>query len=160
MEFVRVPQRHQIPTISSSLNGEIANWPPSLEQERTEIGLEGTLSNLVESLDKRDLEALIVGGTYGGRFRLAPRLHTPQAGSSSSSRHSEDGGRSYQDPMATTVTARDFIAQTSDLRRIPSMGLSPLPIVQILDEEAPMVPADLIALDSPFMSEPPPSMLL
>ncbi|KAI0748602.1 ARM repeat-containing protein [Daedaleopsis nitida] len=85
--------------------------------------------------------------------------------SSSSSRHSEDGGsaprRSYQDPMAMTVTAGDLTlaAQTSDLRSIPSMGLSPLPIVQILDEEPSMVPADLIALDSPFMSEPaPPSI--
>ncbi|KAI0723998.1 ARM repeat-containing protein [Cerioporus squamosus] len=86
--------------------------------------------------------------------------------SSSSSRHSDDGGsrsRSYQDAMSMTVTAGDLTiaAQTSDLRSIPSSsprqtGLSPLPIVQILDEEpsiqAPA--ADLIALDSPFMSEP------
>ena len=36
-----------------------------------------------------------------------------------------------------------------------SAGLSPLPIVQVLDEEPSMsAAADLISLDSPFMSEP------
>ncbi|RPD66372.1 ARM repeat-containing protein [Lentinus tigrinus ALCF2SS1-7] len=83
--------------------------------------------------------------------------------SSGSSRHSDDGGsrRSFQDPMSMTVTPGDLTiaAQTSDLSSIPTSsprqtGLSPLPIVQILDEEPPMPAADLIALDSPFMSEP------
>ncbi|RDX56517.1 ARM repeat-containing protein [Lentinus brumalis] len=84
--------------------------------------------------------------------------------SSSSSRHSDEGGprsRSYQESMSMTVTAGDLTiaAQTSDLRSIPSSsprqtGLSPLPIVQILDEEPSAPAADLIALDSPFISEP------
>ncbi|KAI0707595.1 ARM repeat-containing protein [Earliella scabrosa] len=92
--------------------------------------------------------------------RPTPRLRRMSSGSS---RHSDDGGsrtRSYQD-LSATVTAGDLtlVAQTSDLRSIPSSsprqtGLSPLPIVQILDEEPSMAPADLIALDSPFMSEP------
>ncbi|KAL1944674.1 hypothetical protein VTO73DRAFT_3104 [Trametes versicolor] len=85
--------------------------------------------------------------------------------SSSSSRHSDDGsvrsgghGRAYEDPLAMTVTAGDLTlaAQTSDLRSIssgsPRSHLSPLPIVQILDEEASSV--DLLGLDSPFMAEP------
>ncbi|KAI0672983.1 ARM repeat-containing protein [Trametes maxima] len=89
--------------------------------------------------------------------------------SSSSSRHSDDGsarsvrhGRAYEDLMATTVTAGDLTlaAQTSDLRSIssgsPRSHLSPLPIVQILDEEPPA--NDLIALDSPFVSEPAPTI--
>ncbi|KAI0819517.1 ARM repeat-containing protein [Trametes gibbosa] len=90
--------------------------------------------------------------------------------SSGSSRHSDDGsvrsgsyGRAYEDPLAMTVTAGDLTlaAQTSDLRSISSQGsprshLSPLPVVQILDEDA--LPADLIALDSPFITEPSPSI--
>ncbi|KAJ8474319.1 hypothetical protein ONZ51_g7305 [Trametes cubensis] len=89
--------------------------------------------------------------------------------SSGSSRHSDDGstrsfshGRAYEDPMTLTVTAGDLTlaAQTSDLRSIssgsPRANLSPLPVVQILDEESST--ADLIALDSPFMSEPAPSI--
>ncbi|KAH9901574.1 ARM repeat-containing protein [Cubamyces lactineus] len=88
--------------------------------------------------------------------------------SSGSSRHSDDGstrsfshGRAYEDPIALTVTAGDLTlaAQTSDLRSIssgsPRAKLSPLPVVQILDEES---SAYLIALDSPFMSEPAPSI--
>nr|VWO98042.1 60 kDa chaperonin (GroEL protein) (Protein Cpn60) [Ganoderma boninense] len=90
--------------------------------------------------------------------------------SSTSSRHSDDTGSHvgslFRDPMLMTVTPGDLslVAQTSDLRSIPSSPpkqtrLSPLPVVQILDEETPpvgigSVSADLIALDSPFMSEP------
>ncbi|CDO72932.1 hypothetical protein BN946_scf185002.g117 [Trametes cinnabarina] len=61
--------------------------------------------------------------------------------------------------MAMTLTPGDLTiaAQTSDLRSIssgsPPANLSPLPVVQILDEDASA--PDLIALDSPFMSEPP-----
>ncbi|TBU35735.1 ARM repeat-containing protein [Dichomitus squalens] len=101
--------------------------------------------------------------------RLTPKLRRK---SSSSSRHSDDGsshgglGRSsYQDPMTMTITPGDLslAAQTSDLRSIPSSSprmsrMSPLPVVQILDEEPPTGTgsgaADLIALDSPFISEP------
>ncbi|KAI0636737.1 ARM repeat-containing protein [Trametes polyzona] len=100
--------------------------------------------------------------------RPTPRLRRV---SSSSSRHSDDGsvrsgagqGRTaYEDPLALTVTAGDLTlaAQTADLRSIssgsPRSRLSPLPVVQILDEEAPA--PDLIALDSPFISEPAPSI--
>ncbi|KAH9857122.1 ARM repeat-containing protein [Lenzites betulinus] len=109
-----------------------------------------------------------------GRLRYAayeapkptPRLR--RVSSSSSSRHSDDGsvrgggyGRPYEDPLAMTVTAGDLTlaAQTSDLRSIssgsPRSHMSPLPVVQILDEDA---PADLIALDSPFITEPTPSI--
>ncbi|KAI0333484.1 ARM repeat-containing protein, partial [Cubamyces sp. BRFM 1775] len=105
-----------------------------------------------------------------GKLRYAaydpPRpTHRLRRLSSGSSRHSDDGstrGRSYEDPMSLTVTAGDLTlaAQTSDLRSIssgsPRAKLSPLPVVQILDEESST--ADLIALDSPFMSEPAPSI--
>ncbi|KAI8989666.1 ARM repeat-containing protein [Trametes punicea] len=89
--------------------------------------------------------------------------------SSGSSRHSDDGSvrstsqsRGYEDPMAMTLTPGELTlaAQTSDLRSIsngsPRSNLSPLPVVQILDEDA--AAPDLIALDSPFMSEPQPSI--
>ncbi|KAI0647300.1 ARM repeat-containing protein [Trametes meyenii] len=117
-----------------------------------------------------------------------PKLtHRLRRLSSDSSRHSDDGsarsvghGRAYEDPMTVTVTAGDLTlaAQTSDLRSIssvcfgaylssswsltlsyqssPRSHLSPLPIVQILDEEPSA--NDLIALDSPFISEPTPSI--
>ncbi len=57
--------------------------------------------------------------------------------SSSSSRHSDDGGprsRSYQDPMSMTVTAGDLTiaAQTSDLRSIPSVRGHPCAVPIIL----------------------------
>ncbi|KAI0362383.1 ARM repeat-containing protein [Trametes cingulata] len=89
--------------------------------------------------------------------------------SSGSSLHSDDGSarsvghsRPHDDPLAMTVTPGDLTiaAQTSDLRSIastsPRSNLSPLPVVQILDEET--SGTDLIALDSPFISEPAPSI--
>ncbi|KAI0780693.1 ARM repeat-containing protein [Trametes elegans] len=89
--------------------------------------------------------------------------------SSGSSLRSDDGsvrsggrGRSYEDSMTMTVTPGELTlaAQTSDLRSIssgsPRPNMSPLPVVQILDEEP--SGTDLIALDSPFMSEPAPSI--
>ncbi|KAH9945906.1 ARM repeat-containing protein [Epithele typhae] len=79
--------------------------------------------------------------------RPTPRL---RRGSSSSSRNSEEGRRPYQDPIRldTEVHPQGSPRQTK--------AISPLPIVQILDEE-PILEggaADLITLDSPFMSEP------
>ncbi|OSD08617.1 ARM repeat-containing protein [Trametes coccinea BRFM310] len=85
--------------------------------------------------------------------------------SSGSSRHSDEGSvrsmghsRANDDPMTMTVTPGDLTlaAQTSDLRSIasgsPRSNLSPLPVVQVLDEDASA--PDLIALDSPFIPEP------
>ncbi|KAI0372895.1 ARM repeat-containing protein [Pilatotrama ljubarskyi] len=96
--------------------------------------------------------------------------------SSGSSLHSDDGSarsvshpRPYEDPLAMTVTPGDLTiaAQTSDLRSIastsPRSNLSPLPVVQILDEETSVSfrsreESDLITLESPFLSEPAPSI--
>lgn len=61
--------------------------------------------------------------------------------SSSSSRHSDDGGsraHSYQDPMSMTVTPGDLtiVAQTSDLRSIPSVSW--LVLLQYSSAEPPL----------------------
>ncbi|OBZ69200.1 AP-3 complex subunit delta [Grifola frondosa] len=82
---------------------------------------------------------------------------------SNSSRQSDDGSSRFigQDPLSRTVTPGDLAlaAGRSDLRSIPSgsprPAVSPFSVAQIMDEEDAASHVDLIALDSPFISEPP-----
>lgn len=89
----------------------------------------------------------------------APRLRRY---SSSSSRASDDGSSKFvgesQDGLARTITPGDLaLASRRDLKTMSTGSPAPansLPVVQILDEDDSATRVDLIALDSPFVSEP------
>ncbi|TFY64690.1 hypothetical protein EVJ58_g2464 [Rhodofomes roseus] len=80
------------------------------------------------------------------------------AGSDASSRFVGQRGRAaeVQDPLARTMSPGELaLAAGDELETLSSVG-SPrsLPVVNVIDEDDSATRADLIALDSPFMSEP------
>ncbi|GBE82098.1 hypothetical protein SCP_0404770 [Sparassis crispa] len=95
--------------------------------------------------------------------KLTSRLR--RLSNSSSSRQSEDGSsrfigqvRASQEALARTITPGD-LALVAGQAELTSMASPPapntvLPVVQIMDEDDTTSRVDLIALDSPFVSEP------
>lgn len=134
----------QAPSVTSS-----SNRSPSLHTAQSPERSVSRISNPTQKLRYEAYEPP----------KPAPRLRRY---SSSSSRASDDGSSKFvgesQDGLARTITPGDLaLASRRDLKTMSTGSPAPansLPVVQILDEDDSATRVDLIALDSPFVSEP------